>query len=179
MISLILNFLSIIGLSIKPLKEYFDKKKLNKKIEDDVLKLSQDLDMFIKKVKNQGRRLRKDETLKEMLDLLARIRPLKISIIEYCRSYSNSSEKTEIKELLYSLDCVAKVLFEIEKPSQFKQFTDDVRVEQGLKLAFGKKSEIISASFKKINWSKYPKDYFKDLKNISQEIYEIGRPYDF
>ena len=87
-------------------------------------------------------------------------------------------EKAEIKPL-YTVDSTVKTILKVEKPSQMKQFVDDIKIDQVLTLTYDEKSDQIRAMFKQINWKKYPKSYFMDLRKIMKEIYETGRPYDF
>ncbi len=80
----------------------------------------------------EGRRLKDNVVQKEMLDLLQRLRPLKIHLIEYSKAYLSPAEKAEIKELLLIQDSFCEAIFCKEDPSNFKELRENYRVEKAL-----------------------------------------------
>lgn len=164
---------------IEPLKEYFDKKQLENQIREDVMNLKNDLNGFMEKINTQGSRIKTPTALKQMLEFLKRLRPLKIKLVEYCKLCSPPSEKAEVKELLYSLDSVIEAILELESPLKLKNIDEDVRLDGGLRSVARDQYEQIIASLKTADLKKYPKKYFENMKIILKEIYDIGRPYAF
>ncbi|MCX7914576.1 MAG: hypothetical protein N2511_08330 [Thermodesulfovibrionales bacterium] len=175
-------FLTILGIFypfIDDLKRWVEKKEHEHQIKQEIKKLHDDFSAFKDKLRIEGRRFKTKIAQKEMLGLLQRIRPLKIHLIEYSKAYLSPAEKAEIKELLLVQDSLCEAIFCKEGPFKLKELREDYRVERALRVAYGEEADQYSLLLAKINWKKYPKKYFDNLKMIAKEIYEAGRPYDF
>ncbi|MBC7113537.1 MAG: hypothetical protein H5T34_05945 [Candidatus Methanomethyliales bacterium] len=68
---------------------------------------------------------------------------------------------------------------DIGDPKSLRKVFDDPEFVDKIKDVFGKEANKYLEIAKKANWRKYPKDYFEKLRKIAQDIYDVGRSYNF